>query len=790
MTSLEGEFPKPGDVVSHYEILSTLGEGGMGLVYKAMDQRLKRVVALKIMNRRTSDKQSGLKRFLSEAQTAAALDHPNICPIYEINEHDGWPFIVMAFIPGTTLLQKMRTRLLKIDEAFDMTRQVATGLHVAHERGVVHRDIKPANVLVNEEGVVKIADFGLAKMPEITRVTAPGGAVGTYPYMSPEQIRGEDVDRRSDLWSLGVMMYEMLTGVLPFVGDNQLTFINAVLRHDPKPISALRPAVPAGTDQVVLTLLQKAPARRYQTGRELIAELDRIAGKPASDGGTVATSPSKPAPSSRGSKSSDRRLPISIVVLPFANLSPDKENEYLCDGITEELIHGLGLSEGLRVVSRTSAFEFKGKTESVRAIAEKLKVDSVVEGGVRRAGDRLRVTVQIVDAYDGFPTWSAKFDRDMKDIFAVQDEIALSVANAFKVQLQPQARGSSLGSAESGVVEAYHEYLKGRYCWNQQTAESLQKAVAHFQKALELDPEYGAAHAGLADYFSMLGLWSLAPPEMVWGQARTSALRALELDDSLAEAHISLAYYELFYGWNFEKAEQEFLRAIQLNEQLSFAHYSYSVLLVVAGRIDEAIIEIKRAQILDPLSLLISSGLGIVYYYGRHYSEALEEHRKTLEIEPNYVYSNLGSGLAYQEIGKFAEAVAALEKACDLAQRSPLPLAFLGAGYAKAGHREKALAVLKELEEDTAKQYVSPVCNAVVYAALDDREQAIAWLNKGADSRAAILVYLPVLPVFDALRSDPRVVALVKKITEPDPEQETLPVTETLSAGEGGSSAK
>ncbi len=756
------DLPTPGQTISHYEILELLGQGAMGSVFKAKDLRLRRFVALKVMNREMVGSDQGAKRLISEAQAAAALEHPNICPVYEIDEYQGCPFIVMAYIPGSNLLKKMSSQLMKVDEAFRVTRQIALGLQAAHEKGVVHRDIKPANVLVADDGVVKIADFGLAKMQDMTRITRAGGTVGTLPYTSPEQIRGEDVDGRADLWSVGVVLYQMLTGVLPFRGDNSLALMNAILTHSPDPVSEFRPAVPVRTDQMMFTLLEKHAEHRYQTALELIAELDEIGGITKSDYGVVVDAGK--ASSVRSSSAAQRRRLPSIAVLPFVNLSSDQENEYFSDGLTEELITALARSEGLRVVSRTSAFEFKGKSENVRRIGEKLNVDSVIEGSVRRIGDQLRITVQIINVHDGYPTWSEKFDREMRDVFALQDEIALRVANAFKVNIGAEPRTPIAGSAESAILEAYHQYLRGRYCWNQQTPESLQKAIGHFEQALKLDPQYGAAYAGLADYYCLLGVWSLAPPEAVWAQTKNAALRALELDDSLAEAHISLGYFEIFYGWNRQAAEREFLRAIELNGGLSLAHYSYSVYLVVAGRLDEAAKEMRHARILDPLSLLINSGLGLIYYYARQYDQAIEEHQKTLEIDPNYAYSNLGLGLAYQQMERYPDAILYLEKACALTQRTPLPVAFLGACYAQAGQREKALSLIDELTEAAASRYVSPVCWAVIYAALGDADHAFEWLEKSAQSRAAVLVYLPVLPVFDSLRSDPRYADLLQTL--------------------------
>lgn len=735
----------------------------MGVVYKAFDKRLKRSVALKFLNEQALEGDEGRQRLLSEAQAAAVLDHPNICPIYEINEAEGCTFIAMACISGINLRKKLSSAPSALDEALDIALQIAKGLLAAHERGLIHRDIKPANVIVSDDGIIKIVDFGLAQRPDSATVTAPGGLVGTLSYMSPEQAAGERVDRRTDLWSWGVILYEMLAGVPPFRGDNALALLNAIAHKKPEPVRTFRPGIPDGLERVIDRALEKAADQRYQSAREIIEDLGGVLGKmidiPVKDRKPIAR---------------DAGLPgaeLSIAVLPFVNTSPDKENEAFSDGLTDELINVLAQCQGLRVVSRTSAFAFKGNAENIRSIGEQLHVQSILEGSVRRAGERLRVTAQLIKVSDGYHLWSGKFDRQMKDIFAIQDEIAQTVANALEITLQPGQKVAVRGAQRN--LEAYQQYLRGRYYWNQMTGEGFQKALAHFQEALKLDPLYGAAYAGVADYFTVMGVWSLAVPSDVWPKAKSAALKALELDSSLPEAHMSLGYVHIFYEWDRPQAEQEFRRALELNPGLSAAHYSYAIYLIQTGRAKEAVASMMKAKDLDPLSLLVCSGLAFVYYYDREYDRAIEEHRKVLELDPNYVYSLFGLGLVYQEQGRFKEAIELLEKAGAASGGSALILGFLGGCYGRAGMRDKALEVLKQLDQQAGQVYVSPVCQALVYTGMSENSRALDWLEQAAESRAVLLTYLSVMPPFDPLRSEPRLIALERRMS--------IPVTDVLT---------
>jgi eukaryotic-like serine/threonine-protein kinase len=762
LASHDSNFLPAGYVISHYEIRRPLGEGGMGVVYTALDQRLGREVALKFLNRQSLQHAKGKERFFAEARAAAVLDHPNICPVYGIEEAEGRTFIVMAFVRGRSLREMLNHGPLGLSESLNIGLQTAHGLEAAHQKGIVHRDIKPENLIVSDQGIVRIVDFGVAQLPEQTRLTVMGGAVGTLAYMSPEQAKGEKVNHQTDLWSLGVVLYEMVAGVPPFQGVNELALLNSILHKTPDSLTADLSDFSKGWQQVVARALERECSRRYQSASEMISDLEALASRTGSNvrhgsaryaTGSTATGLAESTPAA-----------ASIAVLPLVNMSPDPDTEYFSDGLTEELISSLSACESLRVVARTSVFEFKGKTENVRTIGEKLRVNTVLEGSVRKANRKLRITVRLINVEDGYPLWSDKFDREMADIFAIQDEIAGAVAANLKVTLAEKRRRPTMGTAQ---FEAFELLLKGRYHWNQQTADGFQKAVAYFQEALRLDPKYGAAYAGLADYYALLGLWSLGDPNDVWPRAKVAALKALQLDDTLAEAHISMGYIRIFYDWDREQARREFLRALELNPGLPAAHMSYTVYLLQTEQLQEALKEMQKAKDLDPLSALMGSGVAFIYFYMRDFEQAIAEHKKVLELDANYTYSHLGLGLAYEQKGMYSEALAMLEKARASSGDNPMVLGSLGGCYARAGQAERAGELLAQLDQMGTRQYVSPVCQASIYIGLSQIEAAMEWLEKAADGRAAFLGYLPVWPPYDPLRAHPRFAALLKRIATP-----------------------
>ncbi|MCI0698139.1 protein kinase [candidate division KSB1 bacterium] len=743
-----------GKTISHYKILEKLGGGGMGVVYKAQDLKLDRFVALKFLPHHLSADAEEKKRFIQEAKAASALDHPNICTIYEIDEttegqaEDGQMFIAMAYYEGETIKKKIERGLLLIDQTLDLTIQIAQGLAKAHEKGIVHRDIKPANVFVTNDGLVKIVDFGLAKLAGQARLTKPGTALGTAAYMSPEQTRGEEVDHRTDIWSLGVVLYEMLTGQLPFKGEYEQAVMYSIIHEAPKPIAELRAGVPAQLQQMIEKAMTKNSDQRYQNTNEILTDLSALKKQLELESAKKAVDEKKTAP--------------SIAVLPFADLSPQKDQEYFCDGMAEELINALTKIESLKVVARTTAFSFKGEKSDVREIGRKLHVETLVEGSVRKAGNRVRITAQLVNVADGYHLWSEKYDREMEDIFAIQDNIAQQIVTALKIKLigEPSA---PLVKQYTENLEAYHLYLKGRYYWNKRYEGLLQKGIECFGQALEKDPDYALAYTGLADSYSVLGVYHFLPPKEAFSRAKAAAEKALQIDENLAESHASLGMIVTYYDWDWPGAEREFQRAIALNPSYALAHSYYALCLAWMGRFDEAIIEAKQAQELDPLSLLANAFAGYVFYMARQYDQAIQECQKALEMDPNSVAALGFIAAAYFQKAMYEEAIAAFQKVIPLWKGNTFWLAALGMVYAGSGRKEEARKVLHELEERSKQQYVAPLDFVWVYTGLGEKDQAFEWLNKAYEERNG-LFRLKTEPTFDALRSDPRFEELLQKI--------------------------
>jgi len=737
--------------IAKYEIVEQIGSGGSGVVYRAFDTQLRRPVALKFLDESRLPNSKQRQRFLLEARAAAALDHANICTVYEIVETDEITFIAMALLEGMSLRQKINGGRLLWSEALDIVVQAATGLHAAHEKGIIHRDVKPENLFLTKQGLLKLVDFGLARIEEQT-ASLGSGIAGTLAYMSPEQARGQALDRRADIWALAVVLYEMLTNTRPFRGDTAFVLLNAIVNDSP--VIELQPDIPAGWGAILARALEKDRALRPANALEF-AELLRstadASGRPAQR---------LPARDDRQSvQTEERQWPIAV--LPFLNIGPDQD-EYFSDGLTEELIHALTRIPRLRVVARTSAFEFKGKSLNVHEIGTRLKVKSLLEGSVRKAKGRLRINVQLINVEDGYEVWSKRYDRQIKHIFAVQQEIAESVAKALKVTIanlpQRQVR------LDSSYLDAHNAYLKGRFFWNQQTEGGFCKACENFEEALRLDPRYAPAHCGLADYYGFLGFWSLAPAHEVWPKARTAARKALELDEASAEPHVSLAYVRMFYDWDQSAAERECLHALQLNPGVPNAHYAYSICLLQSGRMQDSLACMRQAYELDPLSNIFAAGIGFIFYYARQYDRALEEFSTLAERTPSYFEAHLGAALTYQQKRRYREAIAAFEKAISLSGDGPLLVAGLGSCYADAGMQADSMRMLQQLNDMSRRKYVSPVCWALVYASMGEKELAFKWLEAALEARATLVCYLHLLPVFDCLRADHRFRCLLEKV--------------------------
>jgi serine/threonine protein kinase/Tfp pilus assembly protein PilF len=737
-----------GKTISHYKILEKLGEGGMGIVYKAEDTKLKRTVALKFLPPELTRDAEAKERFIREARAASALDHPNICTIYEINEAEGQTFIAMAYVEGENLQKRIESGPLKIDEALGIAIYVAQGLQEAHERGVVHRDIKSANIMLTPRGQVKIMDFGLAKLGGVSQTSQIDTILGTVAYMSPEQAQGGEVDHRTDIWSLGVILYQMVAGRLPFKGEYEQAMVYSILNEEPEPVTDLQTGVTLELDRVLNKALAKTLEERYQNVKDLLFDLRAV---------------KKALPSLL-----TRPLP-SIAVLPFANLSTDKEQDFFCEGMAEDIINALTNVGGLRVAGRTSAFSFRGKEVDMREIGKKLKVKALLEGSVRKLGNKLRITVQLINIADGFHIWSERYDRNIgelccpEDIFAIQDEISLAIVDKLKVELL-EGEEAKIVKRHTEDLEAYNLYTRGRFFWNKRTEEGLKKAIEYFEKAIEKHPNYALAYAGLADSYITLQDYSPVSPKEIYPKIDEAIQRALEINGTLAEAHTSLAQIT-FRVWDWERSEREYKQALELNQNYATAHHWYALFLMYMDRFDEAIEEIRRAQKLDPLSLVISRNTALVFYYARRYDQALEKLNQTLEMDPSFSMAHAWRGRIHLQKSRYEEALREFKKESDISGRSdPLVETWKGLAYQRLGRKSAAQQVLDDLLERAKKSYVPPIALANLYFALGEADQGFQWLDKAYQEHDSTLLEIKVDPGFDSVRSDPRFTALLKKM--------------------------
>ena len=806
--------------MGHYTIVGTLGAGGMGEVYLAEDARLGRRAAIKLLPPALEAEPERLRRFEQEARAASALNHPNILTIYETGTDDGSLYIAAEYVEGVTLRERMNAGRLGVAEALDVAAQVADALSAAHAAGIVHRDVKPENVMLRSDGYVKVLDFGLAKLNEPAGGVAggegnapaggtePGMVMGTARYMSPEQARGQKTDGRSDLWSLGVVLYEALTACPPFDGPTASDVLASVLKDEPAALGAHLPDVPAGLQEMLDRLFCKEPARRYQRAADMSRDLKRLRrrldggdaegvqptiglGEASAEGGLGPGAAAGPHTTPRRARWTALVLAAllftgvaavaaalyfagptakavnSVAVLPFVNAGGSAETEYFSDGITEATINSLSRLPGLSVTAHSSVFRFKGRQVDPRAAAAELGVEAVLTGRVVEREGALEISAELVDARTNYQLWNGKYTRGLPDLPTVQAEIARDISEQLRPRLSSEEE-RRLAKSYTPDAEAYRLYLRGRYHWNKRTREDTRKSLEHFEAAIARDPGYALAYAGLADAYNVLPTLGAAKPAEALPRAQAAARRALEMDNTLAEAHTALAFAVQGHGWDFRGAEAEYRRAIELNPSYATARHWYSRLLLQTGKFDQAIAEAKRAHELDPLSPNISSHLARVYRDVGRYDEAAEQARKAIELDKNFANAHLVLSLTYEEMGRYEEAAREFGAAAalsgvpaELATRRAAELAEAHRRAGPPGYWRKRLNIMRE---DGERGYVSPTEVASLHARLGENEEALELLGRAYRERDALLVWLKTYPAFSGLRSDPRFQQLLARV--------------------------
>lgn len=761
-----------GKTISHYEILAKLGEGGMGVVYKAWDTKLDRTVAVKFLPRELMVDPDARVRLTREAKAASVLDHPNICTVHEIDEIEGTSFIVMGYVEGQNLSEKTATQPLALEQALDIAIQVGEGLAEAHEKGVVHRDIKSSNIMVTPKGQAKITDFGLATGTEVKALADAATTGGTLAYMSPEQARGDAVDHRTDIWSLGVVLYEMVAGHLPFKGDYREAILYSILNESPLPVSAVRSDVPGELERIISKTLAKPAEERYQHVDELISDLKGI----KEGQGKQKKVESPPAPRFRWWKSvylyigllallalilvvrpsflfqREERID-SIAVLPLQNLSGDAEQEYFAEGMTEALITELSKVEALRVISRRSVMRFKGTTKPVSEIARELGVEGIVEGSALLVGGQVRITVQLIGAAKDENLWADAYEGDLSDILTLQKEVARAIAEEIQIALTPEEE-ARLAGAPRVDPEAHKAYLKGLFSLNILAEQPTRTAIEYFERAIEIDPDYSLPYVGLARAYNNLAALGWVSPREGWPVAHREALRALGMDSTDADAHALLADVMFVYDWDWEGAEREFRRAIELDPGSAMAHNWYAMFLAAVGRFEEAEREIRKAVELDPLTA--PSNASWIFMLARRPDKAIEQARVLQQTESGLAMASVLLGNVYLNESRYEEAISELEKATALYRDSLLTASALARAYALSGNTDKAARFLVYCVQLSQLEYFPSDEIAAVYAALGDNDRAFTWLERALRERSSDLIWLKVHPRYDPLRRDSR----------------------------------
>jgi eukaryotic-like serine/threonine-protein kinase len=731
-----------------YQIIEELGKGGMGRVYKVLDKEINEKIALKLLKPEIGTDEEIIERFRNELKLARKISQRNVCRMHDLSREEGAYYITMEYVPGEDLKQLIKkVGQMSVGKTIAIAKQVCEGLVEAHRLRIVHRDLKPQNIMIDEAGNAKIMDFGIARSLKVKGITGAGVMIGTPEYMSPEQVEGTELDQRSDIYSLGVILYEMVTGRVPFEGDTPLSIAIKHKAETPPNPGRLNDQLPEDFIRIILRCLEKSKEKRFDTAEQLLSELDKI----------------DIAKHETGKMYEERQEP-SIAVIPFADLSPGKDQEYFCDGIAEELINALTKIEKLKVASGSSAFQFKGKGHDVHEIGEKLKVKTILEGSVRKAGNRLRIAAQLVNVADGYHLWAEKYDCEMEDIFAIQDEIALTIVDKLKVKLLREEK-EKLIKRYTKDVEAYNLYLNGRYFWNKRTHEGFKKAIQYFEQAIRIDPDFSLAYSGLADTYNLLGFYCFLAPGETFPKAKTAALKALEIDDTSAEAYASLGFANLYYDRNWQEAQKNLLKGIEFGPGYPTAHHWYAEYLVVMGKMDEALNEARQALEFDPFSLVMNVLLGWVFHYSGRLDQAVEQFRKTLDLDRNFAPARFFLGLTYVQLTMFEEAITEFWKAKSLLGDSQLMDLAVGHALAAWKKTDEVKNLLEELEKTSVQRYFPPYFVASIYAETGDRDKAFSYLEKSFKECDLWFSFIKVDPIWKSLRSDPRFNTLLRKIS-------------------------
>ena len=827
----------------HYRIVSKIGAGGMGEVYLALDTKLDRKVALKILPADLAANQDRMRRFVQEAKAAAALNHPNIATIHEIGEGDGVNFLAMEFIDGSTLREKIHQKQTDLRKLLRYLQQVAEGLAKAHAAGIVHRDLKPDNIMITRDGHAKILDFGLAKLigqqpmtggdsSEVATAvmpqhSTPGTVMGTFGYMSPEQAQGKtkEIDQRSDIFSFGCILFEAATGKKPFEGESIIKSLHMVVYEPAPPLADLNPSAPAELQRIVRRCLAKDADERYQSIKEVAIELKELrremegaaaldmtvppareeSSQRPGDAETRSVSAASTQPASMKSEASSAEYIVSgikrhklaaviavvaliiggvslaaylharntevaiesIAVLPFENQNRDASVEWLSDGVTESIINNLAQLPNLRVSPRGTVFHYKGTQKDPLAVGKELGVRAVLSGRFLQTGDDVTISVELVDVRDNKQLWGDRFNHKVSDALMMQQEISQQISERLRLKLSGAEQQKMMAKGNTTNPEAYQLYLKGKFYWNKRTGESLKQAVELYRQAIEKDPNYALAYSGLAETYVLFSSYDVAPANDSMPQAKAAALRALEIDDSLAEAHTALGFYLSNYQWDRDGSEKEYRRAIELNPNYATAHHWLGADLVYLKRFDDSLLELRRGEELDPLSPIIGTNLGDTLVFARRYDEAIAQYNRTVVRNPNFSYVHRALGWAYGAKGMYPEAIAETRRSLELNNGSA-GKGYLGLWLAKSGKRDEALKLLDELKQESARGYVQNYNFALIYMGLGNKEEALNYLEKHMSAHAETANQYAVAPELDDLRSEPRFKAMLKRMKLPE----------------------